>query len=365
MDNSVVTYQPQVDIVLISMDEARQIDAEIVSTTASLKEALAKMYETSGFIVLGYSSWDEYLRSVSGRAGLSTSTLRRYAINAVTSAKLGLPVGAIPESQTRAVTDILSPRKGFNDDDRQAAFADALDGVDGDLDRLTAAILASSAKSHYMASRAAKNDNVATLVTRLQDGELSVEDAYGLCLMIESVQNDDVGSFLSELSDSKAGAVALNALPTERAKDIISTALQTGYIDTVEEMVPVGAASDRDILSALNAESSIQRKEDAQSKRRVLEMALKSAVEIAKEGDRYDYNVAIILIASYLITGVRAWPWGDVTTTEWDEMIKAGLPMARSIGNLETLVTAVLERDSWADGPGVLARCYTIIASTI
>lgn len=327
LDGEIVTAE-QVEYI-------RQLDLRIVSQAAALKEQLLEMQESGGYAILGYASWQQYIESVSDRAGVSPSTLRRYVNQAKAARELGFGTDAVAEGITRSITEILSPAKGFGEGDRREAFEEALETAGGNLGGLTMAIAGTVAKRHYYLSRAkdGRDENVALIADRAESGAISIDDAYALVRVVETVKDSVVAGVVARTSGIEAARVILNALPTSAAQDLVLGAASSGVVYVGDNAVQIEDATRNDIADALNQESRLVAKESAATRWRLISALVDAAKSLVLDDltDKSNLDIARIYVSLYLLGHAKPFWVHDGIGAHLDDDIKFGIRSGMSI----------------------------------
>lgn len=249
----------------LSEQEARCLVEEIKSHLDSARVLLLRLYEGTGWLVLGYDSWRQCVLSEFGR---SESQLYRELSAARIEAMTSLPIGSFPESHVRAVREI------FGNEEEAAFFLDLYWPGEA----TTAREVKSSAAIYWV------TENVwgSKIHERMMSGEIGSVTAYRLGSVyievdgqmkkvVDSCSDPEVARRLAVINDHRPDLMA----------EIIASASIPLY-----ESVPLSQASSRDLdawLGIDNAERRAMHVENNLDYYRKREELTNKALSIASE----------------------------------------------------------------------------------
>lgn len=349
---------------LIGKAQAAEMDRQIVEHAETLGALLLKMFESAGFVALGFSSWQQYLEDVSVRAGVSTSTLRRHTNLAIAAKSFGVDAGdGLREGVARSITEILSPGKGFTDEDRQEAFGEAVEAAGGHMGDLTMGIASAVSKRRYCLRRAEIGDpDIVSITSRAEEGALAIDDAYSLVRAVESIGDPIVSHVVARMSGAASARTLLNAISTNTGQDIVSTAFNSGYVYVGDRAVRIGDATPADIVAALNTEPDIERKERAADKWRAIEHLIGAARRICADEEYCNIPVvdfARMAVALSLLGKMQAWWIHDGRGAHLDEYIKDCIKDGFDLDRIPSMLFDIGKLD--VTDEVIINRAYCII----
>lgn len=276
VEGQVVVYSNDAPL---TMEEAKQIDDEIVSSVGNLRGLLVDMYQRHGWHALGFTSWEEYLQDLAPRANIGTKYLRRIQGTALLEAGTDHELGTFKEGTLRPIIDTLSDQKGFTVEDRAAALELAIELAGGE-DDVTGKVTQTAA--WYMAVEKMTPLAGSRLVERMKHGEVSANVASELCQIMRGSKADGAEQIIAELSDAQLARVILNVKSTngEAWKEIRETATLSGTIPSSSGQVALSDASAKDLVGFLNEPNRQKRQEKASEKSELMLNIAKAAARL-------------------------------------------------------------------------------------
>lgn len=280
MDQSIVESKQHV---VLTLQEAQDLDARIVTSSQKLRGDLLDMYNGEGYKALGHEYWGDYLNTVADRTDVKAKALRRWTKAALLEDGTGLELGTFSEGTIRPIIDTLSDRKGFDSDDREAALDLALELSNGIYEAVTAKTARAAAFYVYTeaSTPAAGND----LVDRLKSGEITSEAAYTIAGIMQDDDAKGIEHILAHTSDPDLAGLMVGLRRNEPDKwaDIQDTIEMSGYVPTDNGQVHINEATRGDLIDHLNEPQRMKRYEKAvertEALKRVAELAAKLAID--------------------------------------------------------------------------------------
>jgi len=266
------------EVATLTLQEAKKLDTIIIESAKILQETMLEMDLGKGWKALGYKDWGAYLAHVAeDGAGIGVKALRRVHKSTLLTSGAGIEPGVVKESSVRPIIDTLSDRKGFTEDDRQQAYALAIEHADGDVSRVTAKV-AQSAAWYVAVTQTTPSDT--SLVERLRDGQISPKDAFTIATMVRTKAAEGVEHLLLGTSDPELAAMLLNLRLQESPQfiDLQETMESTGYMPSSNgEQIKVEDATSADLVRYLNEPQRQKRYEKAVERTEALQLVAQVA----------------------------------------------------------------------------------------
>lgn len=265
--------------VLLTLEEAQELDERIVTTLIGQLGDLLDMYNGEGYKQLGHTYWGDYLETVSDRAGVKAKALRRWTKAALLEDGSGLELGTFSEGTIRPIIDTLSTRKGFTDEDREAALELAIEFANG-VENVTGPIAKSAA--YHVAVTARTPEAGVALVERLKNGEITSRAAYTISGIMQDDPAIGIEHILAETSDPDLAGFMVGLKRNELYKweDIQETIEMSGCIPTDNGQVPIAQATRDHLVDHLNAPQKMKRYEKAIERTEALKRAVKLSADV-------------------------------------------------------------------------------------
>lgn len=256
-------------LVLMTSEEARAAVDAIKSHVQQARALLLDLHEREGWRALGYSSWEE---CVSDEFGRSRSYMYRQLAAAKLEIGVGSEVGVHPESHMRAISETLD-----DEDQMQEAY------------QLAVANGATSAAEYRKAAMAVwvKRNlrSGSMLVNRAVAGIISTQDAYNIGrMMVDNDLSEEERAVLDYCTDERLAEMLINvsvALP-EVWEEIVAT----GSLPGIEQNIPIGEATSRDLKAYLTLDSAERRAQHVERNRDVYQKRneiIKEVIDRTKE----------------------------------------------------------------------------------
>jgi hypothetical protein len=267
----------------LTLEEAEDIDKQIVGGTKELQRLLLRMYYGDGFKLLGYPYWGNYLDSVSERAGVGRKALYRWHKASLLINDGGFDLGDFREGTVRPIIDTLSDRRGFSEDDRIDALDLAVEFSGGNIPAVTAPTAQTAA--WYVAVSKTAPVNGQRIVERMRNGEVTPKDAHLINHIMLDKESEGMEYILAELSDSDLAKFLVNLRRNGGSTwtDIKETVELSGHIPTSDGQVPIGSATYDDIVGYLNEPQRQKRYEKAVEKTAAFKKAAQLAAKMLSE----------------------------------------------------------------------------------
>lgn len=278
MDTSIVESK---QYMILTLEEAQDLDARIVTSSQKLRSDLLNMYNGEGYKALGHEYWGDYLNTVSERTDVKAKALRRWTKAALLEDGTGLELGTFSEGTIRPIIDTLSDRKGFDSDDREAALDLALELSNGIYENVTAKTARTAA--FYVYTEATTPPEGEALVERLKSGEVTSEAAYTIAGIMQHDDAKGIEHILAQTSDPDLAGfmVGLKRNELDKWQDIQETIEMSGFVPTDNGQVHINAATRGDLIDHLNEPQRMKRYEKAVERTEALKRVAKLAASMA------------------------------------------------------------------------------------
>lgn len=251
-------------VILLGRNSAKELDVQIVRSAEHMRSCLYEMYIGEGWRALGFASWQAYLEDVAERAKLTPKTLRKHTRAALLESGAGKPIGTFSEGSIRPISDVLSARKGFDEEQRTDALELAIEWAGGDKD-VTAQI--SRRAAYYVMVDSCEFNRLAE---RMRIGDISPEKAVKIMHMLKQTNSDTLFLILQEVSDVALASSLFNLTvgESEVGAEIIETIVATGHVPGPHgSQVPLGDARNSHLLGHLHEPKVIENAEKMAAKR--------------------------------------------------------------------------------------------------
>jgi hypothetical protein len=257
-------------VVILSYKEAIAHDQDIVKSASTLRESLLVMYEGEGWRALGNKSWTDYLDDVGYRAGYTSKTLHKFTRAAQLESGAGWKFGTFSEGSIRPISDGLSDRKGFTEEDRVKALDLAITWAGGE------GAVTSKHSQMVVAYLTVNRSQYRELARRMHAGKLPAVDALAIKNMLDHTDDASLYTILQEVTDVGLASTLFNMSGnnTDTWKEVREQILATACIPGAKgKQYPLGEASHANLIGYL-AEPSYLKRADEMAARRSEMMAV-------------------------------------------------------------------------------------------